>query len=1264
MILTTILFFAICAAKITSKEFGHILPSETSFNPKDLSNLAIWLDANDAATVLKADGTTCNSGDGVQAWKDKSGNGLDVTNQYGTEPILASSVVNGKNVVRFTAIDKLNGSQLKGRNGLGDSSLSYFVVYAYRALHRTYFIDVCFSLGTEFDLLNPYNANTVSGNIGTATTTNDFGTHVDWTAGFVGEAVALNKFTLSNLIYDSANGVTRGYQNGELVGEKVATAGTLPDILILGSWDAEWVNGHQQPYPEYFSDSDIAEVIIYDRALGDGERNQIENYLNSKYDLNLNSIPTTSPPSEVPTPTPSTSQGSSSLEGIANLAIWLDANDAATVLKADGTTCNSGDGVQAWKDKSGNGLDVTNQYGTEPILASSVVNGKNVVRFTAIDKLNGSQLKGRNGLGDSSLSYFVVYAYRALHRTYFIDVCFSLGTEFDLLNPYNANTVSGNIGTATTTNDFGTHVDWTAGFVGEAVALNKFTLSNLIYDSANGVTRGYQNGELVGEKVATAGTLPDILILGSWDAEWVNGHQQPYPEYFSDSDIAEVIIYDRALGDGERNQIENYLNSKYDLNLNSIPTTSTPSEVPTSPPTVIPTSPPTWIPTYPPTLVSTSPPTLLPISLPTLIPTPLPTLIPTAPPTLVSTSPPTLLPTLIPTPIPTYPPTVVSTPPPTLLPTSLPTLIPTSPPTSIPTASPTLIPTAPPTLVSTSLPTLIPTYPPTVVSTPPPTLLPTSLPTLLPTSLPTLFSTASPTLIPTSPPTLLPTSLPTLIPTSPPTLVSTSPPTLLPTAPPTLIPTSPPTLIPAASPTLIPTAPPTLVSTSLPTLIPTYPPTVVSTPPPTLLPTSLPTLLPTSLPTLFSTASPTLIPTSPPTLLPTSLPTLIPTSPPTLVSTSPPTLLPTAPPTLIPTSPPTLIPAASPTLIPTARPTLVSTAPPTLFPTSPPILVPTVLPSEFPTSPPSVLSNSPSSSLTPTVERPIAAPTASGVPTIANTISILPTSIPTELIGVLPTASPLVSASQDPTKKSTVSPTAAPTSFPTQIEGKLTLQNIVLSRLTPVEKTLLEDSLKASMANTVSVNSETVRCLILSDESSLVTANANLRAMTMETLHLLVSFTIVEESLKLQNHLHDSNSVCASDSYNILKNFQAILACNNGNDFLTQFQTAVTTAISESGNLPSSTFGNLIEQTNSASFESVSVIVVIPTFQPCSTPAESQSSSSSNQQSHPMNYVIIIAAIATVLGVLILVVFSFVMRSRSCISAVENGNTPKVFPES
>ena len=79
----------------------RITPSFTQWTPA-LITTALWLDANDASTIIE-------SGSAVSQWSDKSGNGRNVTQATSANrPTVANAVLNGKNVIRFDGInDKL-----------------------------------------------------------------------------------------------------------------------------------------------------------------------------------------------------------------------------------------------------------------------------------------------------------------------------------------------------------------------------------------------------------------------------------------------------------------------------------------------------------------------------------------------------------------------------------------------------------------------------------------------------------------------------------------------------------------------------------------------------------------------------------------------------------------------------------------------------------------------------------------------------------------------------------------------------------------------------------------------------------------------------------------------------------------------------------------------------------------------------------------------------------------------------------------------------
>jgi hypothetical protein len=270
-----------------------------------------------------------------------------------------------------------------------------------------------------------------------------------------------------------------------------------------------------------------------------------------------------------------------------------------------------------------------------------------------------------------------------------------------------------------------------------------------------------------------------------------------------------------------------------------------------------------------------------------------------------------------------------------------------------------------------------------------------------------------------------------------------------------------------------------------------------------------------------------------------------------------------------------------------------------------------------------------------------------------------------------PSASPVVyqddhssvlQPSRNPIKRPSRLPTFTPTSLRTRIEGQLTLQNINLSNLTTVEKFLLQESLKDGITETVNVDSDSIVEFTLSD--LVVSSSSNkfrtvVKTSLAEAHSVLVSFTLVEESVKLLNLLQNSGSDCTDQSNSIIvQSFQVLLECNNGNDFIVAFRRAITSCIAASG-FPSSSFQNLLVQANSVLVKSVSVIDENPTFQPTSIPL-SQNSSKKRSSRSKNDKVIIIAVIASVVGIakMIGTVVYCLARSRRMSVGVESNGHP------
>lgn len=228
----------------------------------------------------------------------------------------------------------------------------------------------------------------------------------------------------------------------------------------------------------------------------------------------------------------------------ANLELWLKAD--AGVQEAAGDAAENGDNVQFWRDQSGNGVDVSqNDTDRRPNLISNSINFNPTVSF------NG----GTNGdVLTATLSSF------SGNQPYSI---------FAVFNP--SNILEENlfaIGEPRTQRNIAYHPN----FGGRRYlyhlnddlivpgTLSGWQLASFLHSSAaSGVDRFYyDNGKEV-HSVDGSLNLPTdpLLSVGGYD-----NRGEIYGEEFT-GDIAEFIVFDNALGNAERNQVESYLAIKY-----------------------------------------------------------------------------------------------------------------------------------------------------------------------------------------------------------------------------------------------------------------------------------------------------------------------------------------------------------------------------------------------------------------------------------------------------------------------------------------------------------------------------------------------------------------------------------------------------------------------------------------------------------------------------------------------------------------------------
>ena len=182
--------------------------------------------------------------------------------------------VNGKPAVRFTRTSKFVGQMLVGSQSLGAGPVTLIAVYAFATMPA----------GTA-----DYGGSGIV-NLGHAPGTT-LEIAIDSKQGFAvygptfcyePSAPALNQFRAQSVVYDKTG--LQSFLNGVAVGpSKPQSPGVLGSEFVLAAHRYDY--GTSLAGWEYFANSDIAEVIVYKRALTPTERLAVEGYLKFKYKL-------------------------------------------------------------------------------------------------------------------------------------------------------------------------------------------------------------------------------------------------------------------------------------------------------------------------------------------------------------------------------------------------------------------------------------------------------------------------------------------------------------------------------------------------------------------------------------------------------------------------------------------------------------------------------------------------------------------------------------------------------------------------------------------------------------------------------------------------------------------------------------------------------------------------------------------------------------------------------------------------------------------
>ncbi|MBL0146962.1 MAG: T9SS type A sorting domain-containing protein [Chitinophagaceae bacterium] len=489
----------------------------------------LWLKA-DAGVYTDAGVTTATNGQTVQQWNDQSCNGFNASQPDGSKrPAWQQNAFNGKPALWF---DGTNG------NYWLENTVNTPVATTGSA--RTYFVvakAACSATGTYYPGGHLFtNRRTACASTlefvqngsgifhgGNLCSNHPEATSVNFTSGqnqpFVGSW--RTNGTGSNLDF-WFNGIAATTANANFIDDNGSAGYCIGDRRDAFQFDV--------PTGRYDWQGHIAEIIVYDRALTDGERQSVETYLYNKYQL-----------------------GTQALPSACNVKLWLKA-DTGVFTDAGVTAATNGQDIQQWNDQSANGYNVTQTVAaSKPIWEQYAFNGKPALFFdgsTGDKNLNNIT---QNLVGSGSARTIFIVAQKKCEWS-------DGGTLFS----FRKTPLMGALMWYSTGGNLYTYTD------GQTTT-NNATVDNSLLNIA------YINPTFFTYLVPTQNAKIDLYLNGTQQSvsqvgniaseNGTNGFTVGAREDFGSQGwkgwIAEVIVYDRALTTTERQSVESYLQTKY-----------------------------------------------------------------------------------------------------------------------------------------------------------------------------------------------------------------------------------------------------------------------------------------------------------------------------------------------------------------------------------------------------------------------------------------------------------------------------------------------------------------------------------------------------------------------------------------------------------------------------------------------------------------------------------------------------------------------------
>ncbi|HXJ56204.1 MAG TPA: LamG-like jellyroll fold domain-containing protein [Verrucomicrobiae bacterium] len=549
---------------------------------------------------LRADaGVTVNAANGVTEWDDQSGNANNALQTVDAQaPTRVDNALNNHPVLRFDGQDDfLDVADSDSLSGAGDMSTFFVVKFDDFATFRAVWGKTAANIPAPTDIYAVPGSGVLRVYRGDGTVNNLASTD---------SAQALRANTYLVLGFDVAGDRLTHYLNNQ-------ENGSGPTTLLAADADNPLKIGTRNDFVTRLK-GDLAELLIYNRALDATERGSVFDYLQTKYNL-LNLPPTVTLAATPPGPnvnvgsvvtltaTPIdldgtiarvdflaggnligsavappfalrirmesagsvqfTARAVDNLDGTGtSAAVSLTSGPAGPTdlpvtsnlqlwLRADGgVSLGNGDAVLEWADQSGNANNAAQaDENLAPVLVNASINGKPALRFDGNDDyLEAPDSDSLSIVGDITSLYVLRFDDFATFRAVWAKTINNLPAPTDIY------TLPGS-GTVRIYRGDGTLAGIQSSDGAQPYPAGSYILAG--FDQAGTTFSHYLNGQANGSSIITVtpSDLDTPLRIGT-RADLVTKFK---------GDMAELLIYDRALSTSERRAAERYLIEKYGL---------------------------------------------------------------------------------------------------------------------------------------------------------------------------------------------------------------------------------------------------------------------------------------------------------------------------------------------------------------------------------------------------------------------------------------------------------------------------------------------------------------------------------------------------------------------------------------------------------------------------------------------------------------------------------------------------------------------------